>query len=107
MAINRFASTQPDKAQLIRPLGSPPVLLQQSPPGFKPPTQEICYQLAEMVSLVKFVKLYFLVTSHLTLFGFRFTLLLGTRPSWDLPFGVKNWQTQPEIYLFPSLTIAK
>jgi len=41
-------STQPDKAQLIRPLGSPPVLLQQSPPGFKPPTQETCDQLAEM-----------------------------------------------------------
>lgn len=38
------------KKQLIKPLGSPPDLafVQQSPPGFKPPTQEICDKVADM-----------------------------------------------------------
>jgi len=36
------------KIKLIRPLVHPPVFVQQSPPGFKPPTQEVCDEVAEM-----------------------------------------------------------
>lgn len=42
-------SAFPENAEHIRPLGVPPILLQQPlPGGFKPPTQEKCDELAEM-----------------------------------------------------------
>lgn len=36
------------KPKLIRPLVAPAALIQQTPPGFKPPTQETCDKVAEM-----------------------------------------------------------
>lgn len=42
------ASASVDRPQLIKPLSAPPSFVQQTPAGFKPPTQEICDQLADM-----------------------------------------------------------
>lgn len=41
-------SVRLEKPKFTKPLGAPPTFLQQMPPGFKPPTQDICDQVAGM-----------------------------------------------------------